>query len=386
MKIRSRAVRLGAGLAALAMAATVAVPAASAAPQAPADVRAEMQQLLGALRQENSAPGVAFTFGDGTDDTTLSSGTADILANRPIRSTDKVRVGSDTKMFVAAVALQLAGEGLLDLDVPVDQYLPGVLRYPADKAPADPAAYDGRTVTLRQLLQHTAGLGDYGADLLYVLNPLHQILPPQPRDLVAHGLRTGPVALPGTTWAYSNTGYALVGMAVEAATGRSLGTEIRERIVEPLGLSNTFFAGRGQRTLPGSHVRGYLTALIPLDMTNFEPAVWGAAGALVSSADDMNTFMSALLAGEVLPPALLAQMQDHFPTPTGGYGLGLVRVPLSCGEAWGHGGYVAGYRTLGLAMANGRHGFYTMNSSIAFNLTPPGVPTNTYDLFELTLC
>src|SRR5690606_4084751 len=103
MKIRSSTARLRAGLAAVAVAATVDAPAATAAPQAPADVRAEMQQLLGALRQENSAPGVAFTFGDGTDDTTLSSGTADILANRPIRSTDKVRVGSDTKMFVAAV-------------------------------------------------------------------------------------------------------------------------------------------------------------------------------------------------------------------------------------------------------------------------------------------
>lgn len=396
MTTRTGLARLAAGLVVLALATAVApaassaapaAPVAPAAPQAPPSPaeRAQMQRILETLRVQGSAPGAGITFGDGDGDVTLSAGTAQFLTNRPIRSTDKVRVGSDTKMFVASVVLQLVGEGRLDLDAPVDQYLPGVFRYPVDVAPADAAAWDGRTVTVRQLLQHTSGLADY-ADLLYVLNPVHQLRAPTPRNLVDVGLRKGPVFRPGTGWAYSNSGYALLGMVVEATTGRSLSAEIADRIVAPLGLTNTFFPRTGQRALPGSHVHGYLTALIPLDMSYMEPAVWGAAGALVSSPDDMNTFMSALLAGDVVPPALLAEMQDDVPYLAGGYGLGLVRIPLSCGDAWGHSGFLAGYQTFGLAMASGRHAFYTLNTSLALNLFPPSPPASTYDLIELALC
>lgn len=360
---------------------------ATATPLQSADERAEMQALLRSLRAEETSPGAGITFGDGTDDVTLSSGTANILTGAPIRSSDKLRVGSDTKMFVAAVVLQLVDEGVLDLDVPVDQYVPGVLRYPAGKVPGDPAAYDGRTVTLRQLLQHTAGIADYGADLAYVMNPLHMILVPQPQHLLNYGLRTGPTHVPGTAWSYSNTNYTLIGMIIRATTGRTIGAEIRERIVEPLGLTNTFFAEPRQRTMPGSHVRGYLTELVPLDLTNWEPAVWGTAGALVSSPDDMNTFVDALLAGEVVPPDLFVEMRDDVPMGGGaGYGLGLVRMPLSCGDAWGHSGFVAGYKTFSLGMENGRHAFITLNTSITLNLFPSAVPASATDLLELALC
>lgn len=375
------------------LAAIVAVGAALAGPAVPAaqavGEQAAVRQVLAAVRQTSSAPGAGFTYGDGIGpDISVSSGTGRLLANDPIGPDDKVRVGSDTKMFVAAVALQLVDEGVLELDVPIEQYVPGVLRYPADKVPTgfDPAAFDGRTVTLRQLLQHTAGIPDYAANILYTLHPLHQVLAPTPENLVAHGTRNGPLWSPGASWRYSNTGYALVGMIVQATTGRSIGTQIAERIVAPLGLTNTFFAERGQKAIPGPHVRGYLTQLLPVDLTGIEPAVWGAAGALVSSAADMNTFMSALLAGEILSPARLADMQDEVPYLAGGYGLGLVRIPLSCGDAWGHAGYLAGYQTFGMAMPDGRHGFLTLNTSLALNLLPPAVPASAADLFELALC
>jgi len=100
----------------------------------------------------------------------------------------------------------------------------------------------------------------------------------------------------------------------------------------------------------------------------------------------MNTFISALLAGEVVPPAQLAEMQHTVPYLTGGYGLGLVSVPLSCGMAWGHGGFLAGYQTLGLGMPDGRHAFFTLNTSIAVHLIPPSNPASAYELFELALC
>lgn len=380
MTARSRALRWGAKLALLAMVA-VALPASAA----PVQATPEMLELLGAFRSQSGAPGAGLTFGDGEHEATLSSGTGTVLANDPIASADKIRVGSNTKMFVSVVVLQLVDEGRLELDVPLEQYLPGVLRYPADKVPGDPAAYDGRAVTLRHLLQHTSGVGDY-ADYVYVLNPLHQIVAPTDQDHLAHALPNGPSFRPGTGWQYSNTGFILLGMAVQAVTGRSIGAEIAERIVEPLGLPNTFFAGSGQRILPGAHVRGYVTRLVPVDITELEPAVYGAAGALVSTPDDMNTFLAALLAGKLLSPARLAEMQDEVPYLGGGYGLGLVRVALSCGDAWGHSGFVPGYQTIGLARPGGRRAFLTLNTSLAVNLIPPSPPASAYDLFELALC
>jgi D-alanyl-D-alanine carboxypeptidase len=278
------------------------------------------------------------------------------------------------------------GERRLELDVPIDRYLPGVLRYPPDKLRGkDAAAYDGRTVTLRQLLQHTAGIPDY-ADLPYLLDLSHQVVPPSPIDLVHHGVANGPQFRPGQRWSYSNTDYALVQMIVEAVTHRPLRTEIADRIVQPLRLRNTFFPATNQRDLPGPHVRGYVSSTVPLDMTNFEPSVWGAAGALVSSADDMDTFMSGLLAGKVLPPAMLAEMQRTVPYLDGGYGLGIVMVPLSCGEAWGHAGQLAGYSTFGLAVPNGRHAFLTLNMTYAINLVPPKAAPSPYRLLDLALC
>jgi D-alanyl-D-alanine carboxypeptidase len=388
MKARTIAVRAMAGIVAVALAVVV-VPGAAADTQVSLGKRARMQQLLDTVRAQNSAPGVGLTYGDGDHDVTMSSGSRNAVTLHPIESADKVRVGSDTKMFVAAVVLQLVDEGRLVLDAPLDDYLPGALRYAPGTVAGDPAAYDGRTVTLRQLLQHTSGIPDYGADLTYVLDPRHQLVPPTPQDLVAFAVRSGPTHAPGAAWGYSNTDYTLLGMMVQAVTGRSLSTEIAERIATPLGLRNTFFAESGQRRIRGSQVRGYLSGPVPVDMTNFEPAVWGAAGALVSSPDDMNTFMSALLAGRVLSPARLHEMEATVPMNDGfgnGYGLGIVGRPLACGTAWGHAGFLAGYQTFGLARANGEHAFFTMNTSISLNVLNPPNPVLIYELMDLALC
>lgn len=381
---RSRAVRAVAGFLAV-VAVLWAAPTARAGVTQSLGERAAAQRILAALRIEGGAPGNGVTWGDGDTEFTLASGTRNILTGKPIGPTDAVRVGSNTKMFVASVALQLVEEGRLALDVPIDRYLPGVLRYPAGTVSGDPAAFDGRTVTLRQLLQHTGGVPDY-ADIVYALLPTHLVVVPTPADHLAHALPNGPAFRPGHGWAYSNTGYALIGLIIERVTGRSLTVEIAERITEPLGLTGTFFPRPGQRLLPGAHVRGYFSSLAPVDLTNLEPAVYGAAGALVSSARDMNTFLSALLAGRVVPAGQLAAMQDDVPYLSGGYGLGLVRVPLSCGQAWGHSGFVPGYQTLNLALADGRHLFFTQNTSFGINLTNPEAPASAMDLAELLLC
>ncbi|MEU9475687.1 serine hydrolase domain-containing protein [Streptomyces sp. NPDC048191] len=147
---------------------------------------------------------------------------------------------------------------------------------------------------------------------------------------------------PATTgWRYSNTGYLVAGMLIERVTGHSYGHEIRRRIIEPLHLRRTSVPVDASE-IPGPHPRGYarMDKDAPLkDTTALNPTVAGASGAMISSGDDMNRFLSALVSGRLLRPAQLREMMRTRPTgsPDGGaYGLGLESHPLPCGGlAWG---------------------------------------------------
>ena len=156
-----------------------------------------------------------------------------------------------TKSFVATVVLQLVGEGKLRLDDRLQQRLPG-------------AVPGGERITIRQLLHHTSGLADYTDDLLGPLRAkptrqAYQQLAPRsfaPRALVAMASRHRPLFPPGTRFAYSNTNYILLGLAVERVTADRLAGQLQQRIVRPLGLADTELPGT-QRRLRDRHVHGY---------------------------------------------------------------------------------------------------------------------------------
>jgi D-alanyl-D-alanine carboxypeptidase len=133
-----------------------------------------------------------------------------------------------------------------------------------------------------------------------------------------------------------------------------------------VGMPSTFYPRAGEKDLPAPAVRGYLSvAGVPFaDVTNFEPAVWGAAAALVSDGRDMTRFVNALLNGQVVSQARLTDMEQTLPvTGVGDYGLGLVALKTSCGIVWGHTGEVAGYSSL--TYATGRRAI-----SVVVNNTP----------------
>jgi D-alanyl-D-alanine carboxypeptidase len=257
---------------------------------------------------------------------------------------------------VATVVLQLVGEGSLGLDDRLQQWLPG-------------AVPGGERIPIRQLLNHTSGLADYTDDLLGPLRAkptrqVYQQLAPRsfaPRALVAMASRHRPLFPPGTRFAYSNTNYILLGLVVERVTGDRLAGQLQQRIVRPLGLNGTELPGT-QGRIRGRHVHGYaspdrawLASDGPaglVDVTEANPSWAWAAGAMVSSAADLARFYQALLGGRLLGPNQLKAMQttvdasEQFGTGAG-YGLGLMRLGLSCGgPVWGHGGEVAGYATV----------------------------------------
>ncbi|WP_166664000.1 serine hydrolase domain-containing protein [Actinophytocola oryzae] len=302
------------------------------------------------------APGAMVYAQDRRGRWSVHSGTAELGTDRPIRPDDRVRVASNTKMFVATVVLRLVGEGRVALDAPIADYLPGLVRG---------NGYDGARITVRQLLRHTSGLADYVEDVLS--DPTSGDHPWRPEDLVAVGLSHPPLFAPDTGWAYSNTNYIVLGMLVEAVTGRFVGTEITDRLIRPLGLSRTSYPAPGDKAIPGRHAHGYYAfpGRPVTDVTELEPSLPGAAAALVSTGEDMTRFVRALLSGGLLRPDLLAELRMTVPADGTDYGLGIREIPLPCGGvAWGHAGDMPGFDSFTAATRDGRSAFVVVNGHL----------------------
>ena len=170
-----------------------------------------------------------------------------------------------------------------------------------------------------------------------------------PRELVATVADEKPDFPAGTAWHYSNTGYILAGLMIERATGESLGHELEERIIGPLGLDHTSFPSNAA-TIAGSHANGYGLLQGKLtDVTELNPSGAWAAGALVSSAPDIARFWRGLLGGKLLERRQLDAMKSTVPMEKGypaRYGLGIMKFDTPCGAVWGNGGDIAGYSSL----------------------------------------
>ncbi len=336
----------------------IVAPSAPATAQEPdhGDVQAVLDQYL-----QKAGPGAAVHAGTSADAWTLSSGSAETGADRPITATDHFRIGSQTKTFTAAVVLQLFDEGLVDLDTPIEQYLPGVV---TDN-------FDGTVITVRQLLNHTAGLprdpsgASPNADGTYEL-----------AALVRAAMDDAPQAAPGESLHYSNVGYFVLGMLVERLTGQFVGDAITERIIKPLGLADTSFPAPGERVLADPYVPGYQGFRIGgfflwVEATTLvELSLWSTAGAMESTLEDLAKFYRALLAGEVVSQQALAEMRTTVPfSPEypDGYGLGLRSLYLSCGVvAWGHDGILAtGHASLTMVTEDGRFASVMTNANIS---------------------
>jgi D-alanyl-D-alanine carboxypeptidase len=208
---------------------------------------------------------------------------------------------------------------------------------------------NGKRITVRELLNHTSGLFDYTGDARFAETSLRNRTDAwSPREVVRVATSHGPVFVPGSEWSYSNTDYVVLGLIVEAASGHQIGTELRNRIFEPLNLHGTSFDSSPR--ISGQYAHGYSTLTGPRqDVSVFDPSGAWAAGAIVSTADDLASFYRALLRGRLLPPDLLKTMETTVPVPAdpsgGGSGLGLFATGTPCGRIWGHDGIYFGYKT-----------------------------------------
>lgn len=242
-------------------------------------------------------------------------------------------VASLTKTFMSALVLQLREEGALRLGDPISKWLPN---YPK-----------AGKITVKMLLGHRSGIFDYFAHPRYEKKVFGR---PRHRWTSREILKlTGPrYCRPGRCYRYSNTNYVLLGKIVGKVTGKTPARNIRERFLDPLGLTDTYF--QGQEKIGKFPAKGYWARRGGYagfsDGSLFRPNTSGAtvanaAGALVSSVRDISDWQDALLGGEVLTPWSMKLMTAFH--PASGYGLGMRVAWLDGIKGLGHGGSLRGF-------------------------------------------
>ena len=264
----------------------------------------------------------------------------------------EVRIGSISKTFTAVVIMQLVQEGKITLDEPIETYLPGLLKG---------EGIDGNKITVRQLLQHTSGLPEY-TDQIGLEDPFaNRDKYYSARDTLDLALSKPAAFEPGSQFKYTNTNYIVLSLLAEKVTHRPLAEQITQRIIEPLGLSHTYYPGPGEENIRGTHPHAYTRNKQGQleDITRQDPSAAGGAGAMISTPSELTKFLQAAFNGTLLNQDSITEMKktieagDLIGVPGSGYGLGIFSLPLSCGTAWGHSGGIPGYGSYNMVGPDG---------------------------------
>ncbi|MEU5208910.1 serine hydrolase domain-containing protein [Streptomyces sp. NPDC020742] len=297
---------------------------------------------------------------DGAEEWRGAAGVADVGTQRPTTPQMQHRIGSITKTFTAVAVLQEVAKGHIALDAPIGRYLPDLV--PGER---------GRAITVRMLLNHTSGIGDYNPAIFSTPDSLetNRFRDFDPRELARLGLKAKPLGTPGQAHHYSNTNYVIAGLLLHKVTGTSPDAYITEHVIRKAGLRHTYFPRSPYIT--GPHAKMYEAAFggfrPPHEFSVYNMSYTSTAGSLISTMPDLNRFYRELLGGRLLAPTQLREMKTTVPTEDGTirYGLGLFQRTLPCGETvWGHNGIVLGAMTWSLSSEDGRR-----QISLGFNLT-----------------
>jgi D-alanyl-D-alanine carboxypeptidase len=268
---------------------------------------------------------------------------------------------TNTKTMTAAVILQLAQERELSLGDPVSKYVPGVP--------------NGDNITIAELLEMRSGLYNYtNAPELATSIDRDPTKVWTPQELLAVAFAHSPTFPPGTGFEYSNTNYALLGLIAEKVDGRPLATAMQKRLFEPLGMLNTVLPASTSNSIPEPYSHGYLygsssialygtppyspeekaaaraDTLQPTDYTGVNHSFAAAAGGVISTANDLATWMQALVGGRVLNAEYqrvwLDSVQPENPSnPDKRYGYGIAQVRWGPNTMRFHGGETPGYNS-----------------------------------------
>ena len=302
----------------------------------PTDLRAQLDAVIAEKVQEMGIPGAVVGLSiPGRIEYRTAVGVSDTATGAPMDLADHARIGSVTKTFTGTAVLQLVDQGRIRLTDPISMYVEGVP--------------SGEQITLDMLGRMRSGLFNYSEDeafqrRLYAEGPAGpDAIPFTPRELVDIAFDHPPNFAPNEKFEYANTNTVLLGMVVTRVTGQSLADYVRQHVIAPLGLWQTFWPGNGGMPEPFMH--GYLG--LPddtvVDATYWNPSWADAAGAIVSDLPDMTKWAAALGRGALLRPETQAQRiagDAAYPGVT--YSFAIFNT-----HGWlGHNGDIPGYTTV----------------------------------------
>ncbi|WP_030567015.1 serine hydrolase domain-containing protein [Streptomyces aureocirculatus] len=296
-----------------------------------------------------------------------SSGVRDVVTGRKADPDARFRAGSTTKVVTAAVVLQLAAEGKVDLDAPVQRYLPDLFAPNADAF--------RKPISVRELLNHSSGLqpgrslGENFAELY-----AHRFDTLTPQEVAASSVAKGPARAPGTRQEYLNINYTFLGLLIEKVTGRTYESEAARRALRPAGMRHTSFPGTDP-FIHGPHHRGYQAVPKPggggtrlVDVTDWNHRDRFAAGDMISTTADLERLTIRLFSGRIVPKP---QLREMFTVPSGIEGADMsagfmrYRAPdgrvlwVKTGSRYGYTSIVAATRNLDTVLV------YSVNSTDA---------------------
>jgi D-alanyl-D-alanine carboxypeptidase len=303
------------------------------------EVARQLDTSVQRVMREANVPGVTVgVWTPGQRSYVRSFGVADEATGRRMAPDLYTRIGSETKTFTVTALLQLVDRGKVGLDDTIDKYVDGVP--------------NGDRITLRQLAGMRSGLYNYSEDddffKALTSDPRR---PFTPRQLLDYSFQHPVLFPPGEKFSYCNTNLILLGLVVEKESGQQLGDYLRQHVLDPAGMKDTLLPNGGE--FPAPHAQGYTDQTAngkTAETAGWNPS-WGwAAGAMISTLDDLRVWAPAVATGELpdgkrmISPATqrLRLSTRGTPLPGVGYGLGIFDV-----HGWiGHNGSLPGYESL----------------------------------------
>ncbi len=348
MSLRRRSLLLVRSIAALILL-TADCRIAAAGPPA---LDAKFQAELDSLRTDFKFPGAtaAYVLPDGKFGS-AATGLADIEANKPMTINSRMLPASIGKTFVAATVLALAQERVVRLDDPISKWL-------GDR-PWFSRLASSSFITLRQLLTHSSGLPDHVSSEDFARDVARRWSEPgnpfPPESLVAYILDKPALFEPGHGFAYTDTGYILLGLIIEKATGHTYFDEVTRRFLKPLYLNLTTPAS--SRNLPDL-ASGYMPKENPLGLPvktttaqgfmTYNPIEEWTGGGLVSNSRDLAMWAKNLYEGRAMKRPYLKDLfhaGSRSPADQNrSYGAGVyIDAKTPFGTSYGHSGWIPGY-------------------------------------------
>lgn len=283
---------------------------------------AKMDSLFDAIVQNNKGMGNISIFGNGKEVYARAIGYTDVENGVAADVNTKYRIGSISKTFTATIIMKLVEQGKLSLSTPLSIFFPQFKN--ADK------------ITIEMLLRHRSGIFNFTNADDY---PSWMEKPISKKDLVDKMVKYGVDFEPDTRYEYSNSNYVLLTFIAEIVESKLFNEMLQDVICKPCGLNNTYYGGK--ITVRNNEAKSYLALSGWQPATETDMTVPAGAGAVVSTAFDLNKFLECLFKHKVLAASSVKQMMEIKDQ----YGLGMFTAPFYERTAYGHTGGIDGFQS-----------------------------------------